>query len=115
MDKQIHQLIETMLELLVGLCPAALGAAVSLVYEKGLTWRERFVQWVVGIIVSWFAGRAIGALFSLSPFVLQAVSFTLGMIAFKAVPKFIASCTDAVAGLPSDLRDRFLPRKKDSE
>jgi len=111
MDKQLHQVIEALLELLVGLSPAALGAAVSLVYEKGLTWRERLVQWAVGIIVSWFASRAIGALFSLSPFVLQAVSFTFGMIAFKAVPRFISSCTDVVVGLPSDLRARFFPKK----
>lgn len=116
MNKSIEQFADTGLAFLIGLTPAALGAAVSLAYEKGLTWSERFTQFSVGIIVSWFASRAIGALMTLDPFVLQAVTFTLGMIAFKTVPKLISSFSDTIASLPSDFRERllaWLPKKKD--
>lgn len=112
MEKHFEQLLDSILALVVGLTPAALGAAVSLAYEKGLTWSERCVQFAVGIVVSWFASRAIGAIMTLSPFVLQGVTFTLGMIAFRAVPRFMSSCSDAIATLPTDLRSRIFPKKE---
>lgn len=116
MEKPLHQMLEAFVALLVGLTPAALGAAVSLAYEKGLTWSERFVQFAVGVCVSYFAGNLIGALWPwkpIDPFVLQGITFTLGMIAFKATPRFTAAAADAVAEIPVRLRDRFLPPKKD--
>ncbi|MFC3581080.1 hypothetical protein [Sphingomonas hylomeconis] len=119
MDKHtIPDLIAGLLGLLAGLSPAALGAAVSLAYEKGLTWGERFIQFAVGTCVSFFVSRAIGALVTLDPFVLQGISFTLGMIAFKAAPKFIGSAVDAVGALPREIGDRiisWLPKKKDGQ
>jgi hypothetical protein len=118
MDKQLHAIIDPALAFLVGLSPAALGAAVSLAYEKGLTWTERFVQFAVGTCVSFFVSRAIGGMVKLDPFVLQGIGFTVGMIAFKAAPKFISSCSDVVATLPAGLRDAILswfPKKKDEQ
>jgi hypothetical protein len=118
MEKQFHAALEAFLALLVGLSPSALGAAVSLAYEKGITWTERFVQFAVGTCVSFFAQRAIGATITLNPFMLQAIAFLVGLVAFKATPKFISSCSDAVAGLPVEIRDRILtwfPKKKDEQ
>ena len=115
MEKHLEQLLDSTLALLLGLTPAALGALVSLAYEKGLTWTDRFVQFSVGVCVSWFASRALGAMVTLDPFVLQGVTFTLGMIAFKSVPKFASSCSDILVGLPADLRARFFPPKKDGQ
>ncbi|MES2042601.1 MAG: hypothetical protein V4475_01930 [Pseudomonadota bacterium] len=118
-DKHLPQLFETALTFLAGLTPAALGAAVSLAYEKGLTWRDRFIQFAVGVCVSYFFGGVIAALWPwkpINPFVLQGITFTLGMIAFKATPQLISSCSDAIGGLPVLVRDRlisWLPKKKD--
>lgn len=108
MDKLFHELTATILTVLAGLVPAALGAAVSLAYESGLTWSRRFAQMSVGIVVSYFATGAIGAVFGFGPFVLQAIGFVVGMIAFKATPKFITACSDALASAPSRFVDRIL-------
>ncbi len=123
MDKHpLPELFAAILTFLAGLTPAALGAAVSLAYEKGLTWRDRFIQFAVGVVVSYFAGGVTAVIWALffkgpiDPFVLQGFQFTFGMIAFKATPQFIASCSDVLAGLPALVRDRlitWLPRKKD--
>ena len=53
-----------------GLVPSALGAAVSLAYEPGLTWSQRFVQLSVGVCVSYFVGGAVHGLTAWSACVL---------------------------------------------
>lgn len=107
----LHDLIAAVCAFLIGLVPAALGAVVSLAYERGLTWSDRFVQFGVGVCVSYFAGGAIGALVSLDPFVLQAVRFTLGMVAFRATPRLTSTLIDRVVDGAGTLLDRVLPRK----
>ena len=111
MDKLLHDLLAAIGAFLLALVPAALGAAVSLAYESGLTWSRRFVQMGVGIVVSYFSTNAIGALVALSPFVLQAVGFVVGMIAFKATPRFIAKISDRLPDAADAVLDRILPRK----
>lgn len=120
MDKLPHQLIDGIVSFLAGLTPGALGASVSLAYEKGLTWTDRFIQLGVGIVVSYFAGGVIAACWrwgTIDPFVLQGIKFTIGMIAFKATPRFASNCADAVVDVPGALRDRipFLKRKEGGE
>lgn len=114
MTDKLQHAIDTLLGFAAGLAPGALGAVVSLAYEKGLTWSDRFIQFAVGTTVSWFAGRVVGAIVSLDPFVMQGVTFTLGMIAFRATPRFASGMADLVAELPARIRD-WLPflRKKD--
>lgn len=110
----LHELGVTLLGFVLGLMPAALGAAVSLAYEPGLTWSRRFTQMSVGIVVSYFATGVIRVLWPWGvpdPFVIQAVSFVLGMIAFKATPKFIAGLSERVTDIPAAFFDRFFPRK----
>ena len=92
-----------------GLIPGALGAAVSLAYEKGISWAERFTQLAVGIVISFFVSRAAGAVWGFDPFVVDGIGFTFGMIAFKATPRFIANAVDVVAGIPAILRDLAKP------
>lgn len=116
MKDQIHEAGMAIVAFISGLVPAALGAIVSLVYEAGLTWSQRFLQFAVGVTVSYFAkGFFAGAAtlfgWSLNDYILQSVGFVLGMIAFKATPKFIAGCIERVAELPGAIFDRFLPRK----
>lgn len=114
MDKLIHEVGDALAAFLLGLLPSGLGAVVGLFYETGITWSRRFAQLSVGVIVSYFVTNAVGALWPLNPFVLQAIGFVVGMIAYKATPRFIASCTDMIAEAPSKIFERVLalfPRK----
>lgn len=113
MEKLLQQLLDGVMALMIGITPAALGASVNLFVERGLTWGDRFSRLVVGILVSYFATRAIGAMFVRDPFLLQSIGFTLGMIGYKATPGFIASAAAIVASLPEVLKTRFLPPKDD--
>ncbi|KQM79358.1 hypothetical protein ASE70_05680 [Sphingomonas sp. Leaf22] len=101
-------ILDTLLAFLAGLVPGAMGAAVSLAYEKGLTWSDRFIQFTVGTVVSYFARGAIVALFDLHTFVIDGIVFTAGMIAFRATPRFASAAIDVVVGLPAIIRDRFV-------
>lgn len=121
MDKiSLPGLVDAALTFATGLTPAAIGAAVGMAWDHGLTWGQRFLQLAVGIIVSFFAARLIQGVWliysgdAIPPFVLDGIKFTLGMIAFKATPRFIASAVDVVASLPARIRDHFLPARKDS-
>ena len=114
MKDQIHEAGMAVLTFLGGLVPAALGAAVSLTYETGLTWGQRAIQMLVGITVSFFVTNLASGIWSLNGYVAQAIGFVMGMIAFKATPKFISSCVTVAAELPGQLRDRllaFFPKK----
>ena len=76
-------------------------------------------QFVVGVTVSYFAKLAFIAACAFywhtapDPYVEQAVTFTLGMIAFKAAPRFRDGVIEIVVGLPDALRNAvpFLRRK----
>ena len=48
-------------------------------------------------------------LVTLNEYALQGAGFWLGMIAYKATPRIIASAADVAASLPGRVRDRFLP------
>lgn len=115
MHKLLSDVLDALLSFTIGLAPGALGAAVGLAHEKGMTWAERVTQFAAGTTVSYFAQGVIGAVspWHLDPFVLQGVGFSAGMVAFKATPRFIQAAADVVAGLPAQLRDRFLPARKD--
>lgn len=121
MDKHdLHSIIDSVLAFLAGITPAALGAGISLLYEKGLSWGDRFARLAVGITVSWFASGIFAALcrflwkVELDAFVLQGVGFVFGMIAYKATPGFITSASTAVAGVPGAILS-WLPKKGDGQ
>jgi hypothetical protein len=115
MPKILHDFLEAAVALLASLVPAGLGSIVSMLYDLPPTWAKRITQLWVGIVVSYFVQRAAGAIYPLHPFVLQALSFWVGMIAFKAAPSFVSGCATAAGELPAILRDRllaFLPSKE---
>ena len=111
-DGLLHQLVEGAQTLIAALAPAALGSAVAQAYQRGLSLRDRLVQWSVGILVSHYVTLGVAAVLQLGPFVGQALGFVLGMIAFQAAPRFMAASTDALAGVPNRIID-FLPKPKD--
>lgn len=118
MDKLLHEMVDWALSFLLSLVPPALGAIVSLFYEPGLTWSGRAARLWVGVTISYFVGRALGAVAELHPYVLQAIAFLLGLVAYRAAPAFAAGVVKAVGEAPAMLRDRligFLPTKKDSK
>lgn len=118
MDKFLHDLVDGALALLGSILPSALGATVSLSYETGLTWGQRALRLWVGVTVSYFVMRAGGALFDLHLYVLQAVAFLLGLIAYRAAPAFIDGTVAAIREAPALIRDRllaFLPSKKEKK
>jgi hypothetical protein len=110
----LQQILAAIQDAATALAPAAIGAAVGQAWEKGLSFSQRLVQWAVGICVSYYVGGGLEAWLRLDPFVSDAISFVLAMLAFKATPRFIAGGVAVAEGLPADLRDRILgPSKKD--
>lgn len=93
------------------LTPAAFGSAVAVASKRGLTWSERCIQFAVGICVSWYVRLAIEALFPMDAFMAQAVGFTIGMLAYDALPRFRERAIALVGELPDFIRD-WLPRRK---
>ena len=110
MQKILHDIGDALLAFLITLVPGAAGAAVSLVYEQGLSWSKRVTQMRVGITVSYFARNVANSLTGWDDYLLQAVGFVVGMTAFKATPALIAGVVER-APLLLVLIDRFLPKK----
>lgn len=104
------ELIELAQKVITAVAPAAFGATVAQIHHRGLAWRDRLLAYVNGILVSYYVTLGLTAWWRLDQFVSQSVGFVLAMIAFKATPKFIAACTDALASLPGRLTD-LLPKK----
>lgn len=121
MDKLFHEASAAALTFAAGLVPAALGTVVSLVFEPDVSWPRRVAQMMVGVTVSYFVTNAAGALWPwqpLDPYVRQAIGFVLGMIAFRATPKFIHGAGEALGAAPGRLLDRalaILPGRKDAK
>jgi len=107
-----HEIIEAAKALGATLMPAAIGSAVAQAWEEGLSLRDRFIQWAVGICVSYYVTLGISSIFGLGQFAAQAVGFVVAMIAFKSTPKFVAGCSSALEKLPQAVSDRFLGGKK---
>ncbi len=108
MDKFAHEVVDSILAFLISLMPSALGATVSMLVDDGITWSKMLARLWVGIVMSYFMSRALDALFALHPFVIQAISFLIGMVAYKSAPGFIAGCAAAVSEAPGLLRDRII-------
>lgn len=114
MDKIFHEVLDAVLSFLMTLLPPALGAAVSMMVDEGITWGRMLARLLVGILVCYFVRGAVDAIVAPHPVVSQAIGFMIGMVAYKAAPGFITGCSAVLAELPGQLRDRVLaliPRK----
>lgn len=107
-----HEFLEAAKALAATLMPAAIGSAVAQAWQEGLSLRDRAIQWVVGICVSYYVTLGISAIFGLGQFAAQAVGFVVAMIAFQSTPKFVAGCSSALEKLPQAISDKFLGGKK---
>lgn len=86
-----------------GLLPAAFGAAVAVTMDSAGTFFQKFVQFLAGIIVSYYVGLAVIELTSFGPLVRQSISFTLGMIAYNSAKAFVKGAEKTAGDIPSDL------------
>jgi len=107
MKQFFHDFLHGLAILASALAPAAFGAAVAQVWEHGLNWTQRLVQWAVGICVSYYVNGAIGAVLHIDPFVSQACGFVIAMVAFRATPAFIEGAVRAAGAIPDGVLAKF--------
>lgn len=111
LEKLTHDLGQFVANLFWALLPGALGALVAQSWERGLSWVERAVAIVAGMIISYYVKQLILHLFGLDPFIGDSIGFLAGLVAFKAAPGFQRSAATAVADLPAFVRDRLFAKK----
>lgn len=102
---------EVTTNLIGALTPSLIGSAVAQVWKPGLSWRHRFLQWVVGSTVSYYATVGIIAWTGWNEFVAQSLAFGIAMIAFDATPRLIRALGDALTELPARIADRYFGKK----
>lgn len=107
----LRTILQTAADAAGSLAPSLIGSAVAQAWKPGLSWRQRFVQWVVGSTVSFYATRAIIEFTGWNEFVAQSIAFGIALLAFDATPRVAKAATDALASVPGRLADRFLPKK----
>ena len=98
-------------DLVGSLTPSLIGSAVAQAWKPQMPFRQRFLQWVVGSTVSYYATLAVIALTGWGGFVAQSIAFGIALIAVDATPKLARALTDTLTSVPGRLADRFLPKK----
>lgn len=85
-----------------------LGAAVAQAWEKGLSLKDRLIQWTVGLLIAVYLVPAIGHVLGWSDVVTRGASFVIATFAFKAVGHWreaaAAAGTDIFRSLPEIVR-----------
>lgn len=107
----LRTLFQSAADVASSLAPSLIGSGVAQVWKPGLSWRQRFVQWVVGSTVSFYATQAVIEFTGWNEFVSQSIAFGVALIAFDATPRLIAASSDALARLPADLAERFTRKR----
>lgn len=92
-------------DLIAAFGPAMAGSGVGQAWSKGLTWRQRIVQWLVGILVSYYVTRGLAEIFGLGPFMAQAIGFVVAMMAFEVAPNIIDAASTIAKRLPTFVAD----------
>lgn len=96
-------------DLIAAFGPAMAGSGVGQAWSKGLTWRQRTLQWLVGIFVSYYVTRGLAELWGLGPFLSQAIGFVIAMMAFEVAPAIIAAASTLATRIPQFAAD-FMAR-----
>ncbi len=104
-------ILKTSAELAGSLAPSLIGSAVAQAWKPAMPWRDRFLQWVVGSTVSYYATMAIIAVTGWNDFVAQSIAFGIAIVAFDATPILKKSITETLSGVPARIADRFLGKK----
>lgn len=107
----LRPLLDTAGDLIGSLTPSLIGSAVAQAWKPSLPFRQRFLQWVVGSTVSYYATLAIVAVTDWNDFVAQSIAFAIAILAFDATPRIARAATDTLTSVPGRIADRFLPKK----
>lgn len=107
----LRPFLDSAADLVGSLTPSLIGSAVAQAWKPSLPFRARFLQWVVGSTVSYYATLAIIAVTDWNGFVAQSIAFAVAILAFDATPQIIRAATDTLVSVPGRLADRFLPKK----
>lgn len=107
----LRHLLESAVEMIGSLTPSLIGSAVAQAWKPALPFRQRFLQWVVGSTVSYYAMIAVVAMTGINGFVAQSISFAIALLAFDATPRIAKAAIDTLTSVPGRLADRFLPNK----
>lgn len=102
---------EAAADLVGSLTPSLIGSAVAQAWKPALPFRRRFLQWVVGSSVSYYATQAIVAATDWNGFVAQSIAFGIGLVAFDTTPRVMRAVGDQLAALPARIANRFFPKK----
>lgn len=92
-------------DMLAAIGPAMAGSGVGQAWSTGLTWRQRTIQWLTGILVSYYVTKGVTEVFGLGPFMGQAIGFVIAMMAFEVAPKIIAAASATAARIPEFVAD----------
>lgn len=109
MDLRIF--LESAADLVGSLTPSLIGSAVAQAWKPALPFRQRFLQWVVGSTVSYYATIAIIAVTGWNHFAAQSIAFAVALLAFDATPRIARALVDTLTSVPGRVADRFLPEK----
>jgi hypothetical protein len=110
MGLKMHKL-EVARDVIAALFPSLIGSAVAQVWKPGINWKHRFLQWIVGSTVSYYATAGIIALTGWNEFAAQSIAFGIALVAFDATPVVIRAVKDTLATIPARIADRFLGHK----
>lgn len=115
MKESLAELAQTLAVFAKAMLPGALGAAVAVSVQQGLTIAQRALQLVVGIIVSYYAGEAASELLGAVGVIKNAVGFTAGVAAFETVKALRVSFAEVARRAPSQLWEwlmNWFPKRK---
>ncbi|HEX7856043.1 MAG TPA: hypothetical protein VF503_20360 [Sphingobium sp.] len=104
----IRDILHSVPDLIGSLAPSLIGSAVAQVWKPALPFRQRFMQWVVGSTVSYYATLGIIAITGWNAFVAQSIAFAIALIAFDATPRVTSAIGDMLVALPARISDRIL-------
>lgn len=102
--KDAPSLLDGLLQLAAALLPGMLGAAVGQAWKPGLSWRQRLIQWCVGVSCQYYVSIAIEHGLGWHRFVAQGLGFFVAVAAFDVAPKLVSALAETAAGLPAIFR-----------
>lgn len=107
----LRTFLETAADVVGSLTPSLIGSAVAQAWKPALSFRQRFLQWVVGSTVSYYATIAVIAVTGWSHFAAQSIAFAVALLAFDATPRIAKAAIDTLTSVPGRIADRVLPKK----
>lgn len=104
------EVLETLRQLAVALIPSAIGAFLGVVFQGTLTWTQRVLQFIAGVIVGHYIGGALIAVIDPVPLIADAIKLGIAMAAYEGARRFRASLIEVLGEAPRELWDALKAR-----